>query len=378
MDTYFAPAERLNKEELLKEIEFVSKNPIIDGLLHSVSGFLAVLNEHRQILSLNHSLLEMLGVDNVEEALGLRPGEALQCIHSCEMPGGCGTSQFCSTCGAAISIVSTLAKDLPVERECAITIEKLNRKQDLFFRVRCVPITYDSKRFLLLFLQDISYQQRLSALERLFFHDINGIIGGIMNNCALINLKATDEKIKDISQTLDRLSSRLASEVAMQRSLSQTESVVYQPIFSSVPVTRIFQEIKDIFSNNPAVKNKGLILPTDLPDIVIKTDFSLLIRVLSNMITNAFEATKEGDNVKIWVETSKESITFSVWNKKTIPGDIAKRIFQRNFSTKHESGRGLGTYSMKLFGEDMLGGKVNFTTSEKEGTVFRFSLQIKA
>jgi hypothetical protein len=28
------------------------------------------------------------------------------------------------------------------------------------------------------------------------------------------------------------------------------------------------------------------------------------------MITNAFEATKEGDKVKIWVETSEESITF--------------------------------------------------------------------
>ena len=96
------------------------------------------------------------------------------------------------------------------------------------------------------------------------------------------------------------------------------------------------------------------------------------------MVTNALEETIEGDEVRMWVETSQERITFSVWNRKNIPADIAKRIFQRNFSTKLEHGRGLGTYSMKLFGEDILGGRVDFTTSEKEGTIFRFSLRIKS
>ena len=50
---------------------------------------------------------------------------------------------------------------------------------------------------------------------------------------------------------------------------------------------------------------------------------------------------------------------------------IVPRIFQRNFSTKAEAGRGIGTYSMKLLGEDVLGGEVGFTSSEKDGTVFR-------
>ncbi len=82
METYFAPSERLVDDELKKEIELVSKNSIIDGLLHSVSSLLAVLNEHRQILTLNDSLLEAIGLGN-PEVLGLRMGEALECIHSC-------------------------------------------------------------------------------------------------------------------------------------------------------------------------------------------------------------------------------------------------------------------------------------------------------
>jgi len=65
-----------------------------------------------------------------------------------------------------------------------------------------------------------------------------------------------------------------------------------------------------------------------------------------------------------------------VWNGGEIPQEIAARIFQRNFSTKEQAGRGIGTFSMKLFGEKILGGQVSFTTSKKEGTIFRFACPI--
>ena len=69
MDTYFASGERANEKELAAEIEVVSKNSVLDGLLHSVSGLLAVLNKHRQVVALNDSFMRMLGIDNLEETL---------------------------------------------------------------------------------------------------------------------------------------------------------------------------------------------------------------------------------------------------------------------------------------------------------------------
>jgi sensor histidine kinase regulating citrate/malate metabolism len=99
-----------------------------------------------------------------------------------------------------------------------------------------------------------------------------------------------------------------------------------------------------------------------------------LLRVLGNMVTNALEASGPGDAVKVWLEPVEGGLVFLVWNKQAIPADIARRVFQRNFSTKAELGRGLGTYSMKLFGEELLGGQVDFTTSESDGTTFRFVL----
>lgn len=70
----------MDESELAIEIEIVSSNPVVTGLLHSISGLLAVLDEHRQIVSLNDSFLQMLGIEDPSKALGLRIGDAL---HSC-------------------------------------------------------------------------------------------------------------------------------------------------------------------------------------------------------------------------------------------------------------------------------------------------------
>ena len=94
------------------------------------------------------------------------------------------------------------------------------------------------------------------------------------------------------------------------------------------------------------------------------------------MLTNAFEATETGGEVRLWFELDEEWCGFCVWNEKCIPDEIRLRIFQRNFSTKQGTGRGLGTYSMKLFGEQFLKGKVDFETSPQKGTVFRLTLPL--
>jgi len=85
------------------------------------------------------------------------------------------------------------------------------------------------------------------------------------------------------------------------------------------------------------------------------------------------EASPTNGKVKFWIEDEEDFVSFCVWNKAFIPQSVAPRIFQRNFSTKEQDGRGIGTYSMKLFGEKILNGRVSFTTSETDGTIFKFA-----
>jgi sensor histidine kinase regulating citrate/malate metabolism len=60
-------------------------------------------------------------------------------------------------------------------------------------------------------------------------------------------------------------------------------------------------------------------------------------------------------------------------NPTFMPRDVQLQVFKRSFSTKG-TGRGIGTYSMRLLASKYLGGEVDFTTSQAEGTTFRVQL----
>ena len=74
------------------------------------------------------------------------------------------------------------------------------------------------------------------------------------------------------------------------------------------------------------------------------------------------------------VESPGSMVTLKVWNAQQISDEISCRIFQRHFSTKGGMGRGLGTFSAKLFTEKYLGGSLNFVTSPDAGTTFSLCL----
>lgn len=373
--TYFAPAERAEENSLQKEIQFVSHNPVMDGLLKTTAGLLAILNEQRQILAINDTFLQILGIKDPEQVFGLRPGEFIQCIHAHDMPGGCGTSQHCTTCGAAISIVSALAGEKSKDMKCIATIEQNGKKIDRFFLVKSSIVLFDGHRFVLLFMQDITVPQRWASIERLFFHDVNNLLMCLHGTSKLME-SANEDRLRKCARQIITLSQRLTNEVAMQNALSQNELKTYPLALQDLTTDIIMNEIRNLYGNHPAVKDKSLHIAEAIPKIHLKTDFSLLIRLLTNMLTNALEATEESGTVKMWAEYTGSNIIFCVWNQQTIPENIALRIFQRNFSTKQESGRGLGTYSMKFFGEQILGGQVSFTSKNDEGTIFRLSLPV--
>ena len=88
------------------------------ALLDAADVSVVVLNRQRQILVGNSVLLEGLGIQGMEFIEGLRPGEALGCLHASQCLGGCGTAPECANCGAVLAILESQRTDKSVEREC--------------------------------------------------------------------------------------------------------------------------------------------------------------------------------------------------------------------------------------------------------------------
>jgi K+-sensing histidine kinase KdpD len=375
MDTYFASPCRSNASQLHHQSKIVASNPVIDGVMRVVGGLVAVLNENRQVITVNEQLLNTLGVDNPDKVFGLRPGEAIGCSYATEMPAGCGTSEYCMTCGAAIAIATSLGKDWPVDRNCAISAERDGQQVDLFFRVHAAPIKIEAERFVLLFLHDISRQQRLAVLDRVFVHDINDTITGLKNAAELL-CACTNGEALDAAKKIAGLTKRLAREVELQGHLSQYQNISIDPTIEVIPVEWIINELEQLMNNHPAMHQKNLQIQNSASGLLLHTDPALILRVLSNMLLNAFEAAANCRTVRFRVATRYGQVVFSVWNAEVISPSIASRIFQRNFSTKEELGRGLGTFLMKLIGEQLLGGRVYFESSTTNGTIFFLELPI--
>ncbi|MFT5730593.1 MAG: hypothetical protein ACI8PB_004778 [Desulforhopalus sp.] len=373
MQTHFAPAERTSPQELHLEINAVTNSPVLTTLLQAVGGLLAVLDDHRQIVALNDSFLQMLGIEDSSMAFGLRPGEAVHCIHAREEAGGCGTSKYCSTCGAVIAIVTALERGLPAEQTCSISTNSNGTSTDWFFSVKAHPKTVNNRQFVLLFLQDITSDQQRSALERIFFHDVNNMLQVLVGTSELL----VSQDSSELAKTIHQATLRLQDEIAIQRCLSQKNSSTYQPILKTISTSELVDDLQQFFITHPLTRNKNLDFSQWPPELShFTTDHSLLWRILYNMLLNALEATEEGQEVKVWFEKSDTFITFKIWNMRTIADKTANRIFERNFTTKGKSGRGLGTYSMKYFGEKILKGEVSFSSTAEGGTTFYYRTPI--
>ncbi len=373
---FVASEQRTGRKKLERDIALASSNAVIDGVLKTVGGQLVVLNSQRQVIAVNDIFLKTVGIEDSDEIFGLRLGKVIGCIHADEEPDGCGTTKYCSSCGAAIAMVASLAANEPVERICAAEVGRGETKTDLFLQVRAVPFSCEEERFLLIFIQDISRQQQCAGEERLFFHDLKNVLGALQGAADLLTMGSPDMS-RRCGRLIRKLVYRLNCEIEMQRTLVLSGEHTYTPRLEDISVPGILLDIQEEFSNHSAARNKIFsVTPVEKPQY-LRTDGGVLFRILNNMIINAFEATEPGGEVRLGVDIPAESeLRFTVWNRKVIPAGEQLRIFQRNFTTKEGEGRGLGTWSMEFFGRRVLGAKVGFTSSEPDGTLFFLTLPL--
>jgi hypothetical protein len=371
--THFASPERDDAFHLRLQAELVGNSPFMDGVLKSTGGLLLILNEHRQIVAVNDALLRDLDLANADELLGLRPGEAVHCEHADEMPDGCGTSKFCSGCGAAVAIVATLTEDEPFERDCALTVLRNGASEDLFFHVRSCPARLGNSQFVLLIMQDYTAEARQACLERVFLHDMANIVTGLrgivdgLDPSNAVNVQRSVYHLRD-------LSNRLGKEFAIHRAMRCQSDDQVAVCLEHVPVSHVLVELQQVVLPHPSARGKHLAVGVAPSGLLVLTDLALLVRVLMNMVVNAFEATDPKGEIRLSLDVSDHEVVFCVWNAGSMPDPVKHRVFQKYFTTKTGPGRGIGAYAMKLIGESYLGGKLSFSSSAEEGTTFRLAL----
>jgi signal transduction histidine kinase len=182
--------------------------------------------------------------------------------------------------------------------------------------------------------------------------------------------KAGPEKVDDCFDDIHRLCRELNDEIEAQRVLLKAETGELTPTLGRLGTLALLQDAVDLYSRHPASQDRTLAIEPGTQDVVMVSDRVLLLRVLCNLVKNALEASAAGQTVTLGCTAQNSEIEFCVHNVGFMPRDVQLQVFQRSFSTKG-TGRGLGTYSIKLLTERYLHGRVSFSTNPEDGTTFR-------
>lgn len=348
-----------------KIVEGFRGDAVLRSFLESMAEPVVVLGLDRRVAWANRALLAF--VDKaLEDVLGREVGGALGCDacgseKGCEPEGGmCGFQQAVDAGFAG----NVQAREVLVER---------GEGKSLFLRLRFTPIGSPDVDHLFLLIEDLSNQRHRDMLERVFFHDLINSLGAIQGASQMLQEHAVGEDA-EMAWLLAEQAQEVLDEVHSHRDLFDAETDELKLRREDVRLLGVLKRVGAAYAVHQSFGGRSILLDPAAEDLALRTDPTLLRRILGNMVKNALEASR--GVVTLRCRQDGEGAVLEVHNEGAIPAHSQEKIFRRAFSTKG-IGRGLGCYSMKLFGEGLLGGKVWFRTSEAEGTTFCLRLALR-
>lgn len=369
--TEFAPAERAPLARVQEQYQtFVGSH--CKAFFDALPTMILALNPQRQLVFANLAAVEFLGRSDVCEVLGLRPGEALGCVNAQAAPAGCGTSRHCRSCGMVQAILAAVDGAVG-EQECSLLRRENSLLEGLDLHAHATPLVIEGQQYVIFAVTDISHESRRRSMERIFFHDVLNLAGGINGLVEVLSEDGTVGLDNEMA-VLRNATQSLVEEILAQRELLAAESNELTPSYSLISPRTLLEQLQGLYVRTPAAQGQEIALECDCGQQLIETDVRLAQRVLGNMLKNALEAGRPGDTVILACREDGEGhVRLAVNNASPLPEDVKTNIFRRRFSTKAPS-RGLGTYSMLLLSERYLGGTVDFSSSEAAGTTFTLRL----
>ena len=265
-------------------------------------------------------------------------------------------------------------------------ISKPFNKEELIIRVTHQISLVAAKRLILSKTEEL--QRTIAGRDKLYSviaHDLRSPMGSIkmVLNMLILNLPA--EKIGEgmyellimANQTTEDVFSLLDNLLKWTKSQIGKLNVVYQ----DVNLVELTDSVIDIF-NMVAKLKKITIKETKSDKIMVNADINMLKTVVRNLLSNAIKFSKENSEVLVTIKEEDDMAVVSVQDYGCgISEEGQKKLLHTDthfstFGTNNEEGSGLGLLLCKDFVMKN-GGKLWFTSKEKEGSTFSFSIPLK-
>ena len=223
-------------------------------------------------------------------------------------------------------------------------------------------------------------QEQLTRQEKLAFlgqlaggvgHELRNPLGVIANAVYYLKLVQidADETVKEYLNIIDGRVQESQKIVTDLLGLSRNRIVERETISIDKIVT-------EVLNRHPAPAQ--IVVTTDIPSNLppIWVDASQIRQVVTNLVTNAYQAMSEEGHLQIAAELTNNNITLQIKDNGTgMSPEVLARIFEPLFTTKSQ-GIGLGLAVSKNLIE-VNGGQIEVVSEIGQGTCFTLTLPIQ-
>lgn len=212
--------------------------------------------------------------------------------------------------------------------------------------------------------EDIGDRKELERVkedvERIMRHDLKTPLNAVITfpELLLMDDNLTAEQIEHIE--LIRYSGKTMHDmINLSLDLFKMETGQYAYVPQRVNLALTLRELTQLSATRLRSRRLSLVLAPaagadgGLADIWVRADSRLLFSLLSNLFTNAIEASPPGETIRIEVTPEDQTLVLTLCNCGAVPAEIRSHFFEKYRTLGKQGGTGLGTYSAKLMADTM-------------------------
>ena len=354
----------------------LASHPDIAPLLKYSPTFTGLVNSARQFVVGNERLIGNFADIQLDSIAGSLPHDVFNCAVELSERTRCGETSHCATCDLNRILSKVISSRTTYKGTATLRGNtKYGLVENFSFLIEAHSVSFEDEPMVLLFMQDVTAFEVKNFMMRLFFHDTLNSLSSMDSLLRLLEPGVEqDPENQELLDLLNHSFKDVTEQVHFYRKLALeapgSGTTVFHEFSLDREIVSLVQSIRMYIRQNEL----NITIELETEPVSVRSDKILVRRIILNMLKNAVEASESGSRLSVSIEKTAEYVGVSVKNPGVIPQETRERIFQRGYSTKG-SGRGLGTYSMKLLSTRFLSGNVNFTTDE-EGTVFTLMLPL--
>jgi PAS domain-containing protein len=151
------------KESLLSQSGFLRE------IFDAIPAMLIIVDDDVRILHLNATASTGLGLD-IRDVHHKRGGEVLHCVHSMDVPEGCGRSSSCADCVIRNSVKMAVQGGKTFRKGTRMELGTGDKKTEMHLLVSATPFLHDDKRYVLMTIENVSELIQLKSLLPICMH----------------------------------------------------------------------------------------------------------------------------------------------------------------------------------------------------------------